>query len=395
VFGIAGLRRILTLSALLIGVDFLDELSSGIPFVAAPEIKSEFGVSYAQAAGWLLTAMGVLGFLLEPPLFVLADRHPRRWFVCGGLAVLGVSCLLAALAPSWGVLVVALLVFGPASGCGVTLSQATLMDAHPGDRERMMVRWTLAGELGDLAAPGFVTLMAWLGAGWRGAFACVGILLCGYAALLWRRRFPESPGELHTDGSPGAGWLVPLRVGVRRPRLLGWAAATVLCSLMDEILVAFGSLYLRDELGLGLEARAAVLTAWMFGGVVGLVALERLLPRFDPRALLAFAGVASASAFGAWLSVRDPWASGLCFFLTGIFSAAHYPLAQAQAYRALPEGSGSVNALLTVGGGLLLPVPILLGVVADRAGLWWALVLLLFQPAAVLIAALLARRAER
>jgi hypothetical protein len=36
VFGIAGLRRILTLSALLIGVDFLDELSSGIPFVAAP-----------------------------------------------------------------------------------------------------------------------------------------------------------------------------------------------------------------------------------------------------------------------------------------------------------------------------------------------------------------------
>ena len=390
--GTAALRRALGITALLIGVAFLDELASGIPFVAAPEIKSEFGVSYGQAAGWLLAAMGALGVILEPPLFLLADRYPRRWFVCGGLAVLGLSCLLAAAAPGYGVLVVALLVFGPASGCGVTLSQATLMDVHPDDRERLMVRWTLSGALGDLAAPAFVTAMAWLGAGWRGAFAAVGCVLFVYAALLWRRPFPEAPAARHAGASPRRPLLAPLRQGLKRSRLLLWAVATILCSLMDEILVAFGSLYLRDELGFDLATRASVLTALMLGGAAGLVVLDRLLLRFEPRALLAFAGAASALAFCAWLCVRSPWASGLCFFVTGFFTAAHYPLAQAQAYRALPEGSGSLNALLTAGGVVLLPVPILLGVVADEVGLLATLALLLLQPLGVLAAALLARR---
>ena len=96
------------LAPLLIGVAFLDELASGIAFVGSPEIKSEFGVSYAQAAGWLLFAITALGFLLEPPLFLLSDRLPRRWFVCGGLALLGVVCVAAGLAPSYGLLVAAL-----------------------------------------------------------------------------------------------------------------------------------------------------------------------------------------------------------------------------------------------------------------------------------------------
>jgi FSR family fosmidomycin resistance protein-like MFS transporter len=391
-FGIAALRRMAGLTALLIGVDFLDELSSGIPFVASPEIKSEFGVSYGQAAGWLLTAVGVLGVIFEPPLFVLADRHPRRWFVCGGLAVLGATCLLAAAAPSYGVLVVALLLFGPASGCGVTLSQATLMDANPRDRDRMMVRWTLAGELGDLVVPAFLTLMVWLGGGWRWAFAAVGGILFAYAALLWRQPFPDSAGAAGRSDEPRRGLLAPLRLGLGRSRLLLWGGATILCSLLDEILVAFGSLFLRDEVGLGLEARASVLTVLMLGGALGLLGLDRLLRRFDPLPILAFAGAGSALAFCAWLTVRDPWASGLFFFLTGVFSAAHYPLAQSQAYRALPEGSGTVNALLTAGGVVLLPIPVLLGVVADSVGLVWALAVLTLQPVGVLVAALLAMR---
>ena len=390
--GMPVLGRSGRLAFLLVGVDFLDELASGIPFVAAPEIKSDFDVSYGRAAGWLLTAMGALGVILEPPLFVLADRHPRRWFVCGGLAVLGVSCLLAAVAPVYGTLVVALLVFGPASGCGVTLSQATLMDAHPDAREKWMVRWTLAGSLGDLATPAFVAGMAWIGAGWRGAFAALGFLLFGYAALLWRRPFPEPLASRDPAEARPRALLDPLRRGLARRSLRVWAVATILCSLLDEILVAFGSLYLRDVVGFGIEARATVVTALMVGAVLGLLVLERLLARFDARAVLAASGVLSALALSGWLFAETLWASAAGFFATGFFAAAHYPVAQAQAYRALPEGSGSVDALLTAGGALMLPVPILLGVVADTVGLREALALLLLQPVAVLWAALLARR---
>ena len=54
------------LAALLVAVAFLDELGSGVPFVAAPEIQREFGVSYGQAAGWLIFAMTALGVVVEP-----------------------------------------------------------------------------------------------------------------------------------------------------------------------------------------------------------------------------------------------------------------------------------------------------------------------------------------
>jgi hypothetical protein len=52
---------LIRLVPLLVAVAFLDELASGIPFVGAPEIRSEFGVSYTQAAGWLLLAIAALG----------------------------------------------------------------------------------------------------------------------------------------------------------------------------------------------------------------------------------------------------------------------------------------------------------------------------------------------
>ena len=92
---------------------------------------------------------------------------------------------------------------------------------------------------------------------------------------------------------------------------------------------------------------------------------------------------------------ESPFASGALFAATGAFAALHYPIAQAQLYRAVPESSGSVNALSTALGALAIPLPLLLGVAADRAGLGFALALLLVQPLGVGAAALIALRARR
>jgi FSR family fosmidomycin resistance protein-like MFS transporter len=370
------MRRSAVFLALLIGVDFMDELSSGIPSVGSPDIQTTFGVSYGQAAGWLLTALGLLAVVLEPPLFLLADRYPRRWFVCGGLATLALTCVLAGLAPTYWVLVVALLLFGPASGCGVGVSQATLMDARPDARERMMVRWTLAGELGDLAMPGFLALVVWLGGSWRHAFLAVAGMLFVYAARLWRGPYPA---RRDVDGPEPSLWRA-FGTALREPRLLPWIVGVLLCSLLDEIVVAFGALYLRDVVGADVNVRAVILSAFVAGGAVGLVGMERVVARFEPRRLLLATSLASAIAYCVWLSVRSPLASGVAFFAVGLFTCAHYPIAKAQAYRVLPERSGTVNAVLTAAGVVQLPVPILIGLVADGMGLVPALALLLAQP---------------
>ena len=380
--GVTLARRIALFSAILIGVDFLDELASGIPGISSPDIQNEFQVSYGMAAGWLIAAFGLLAVVLEPPLFLLADRYPRRWFVCGGLAVLAVSCFIAASASSYWILFAALLLFGPASGCGVGLAQATLVDANPGDRERMLLRWTLSGSLGDLSAPLLLIGLAGLGLGWRTAFALSGVVATGLAVSLWRQPFPNLQDEDATHAPPRMREL--LGDALRNKRLRPWIAGVILCDLLDELVIGFGALFLRDDLGLGLQARGLILASFTAGGAIGLAVSERLLQRFRPLPLLAASCAASSILYMLWLTASGPVVSGLLFFAVGLATSSHYPLASAQAYRALPDRSGSVNAVLSLAFALQLPIPLLLGWVADTFGLLPCLTMLIAQPVGLL-----------
>lgn len=56
--------------------------------VGAPDIHRTFPTSYAELAVVLLLVPGALALLLEPPMFLLADRLPRHWFISGGTAVM-------------------------------------------------------------------------------------------------------------------------------------------------------------------------------------------------------------------------------------------------------------------------------------------------------------------
>jgi fucose permease len=95
----------------------------------------------------------------------------------------------------------------------------------------------------------------------------------------------------------------------------------------------------------------------------------------------------------AFLSVKSAGAASFWLFATGAFAALQYPIAKAQAYRALPGRSGAVNAVLTLFGVIELPLPILIGVVADGFGLGVALAALAIQPLGLLV--LIASRRAR
>ena len=51
------------------------------------------------------------------------------------------------------VLLLALIVFYPAGGAFVSLSQVSLMDTDPSRREQNMVRWEFAGSVGNVVGP--------------------------------------------------------------------------------------------------------------------------------------------------------------------------------------------------------------------------------------------------
>src|SRR5829696_5149628 len=103
---------------LLLGVELFDELYSGVPTVGAAAIQRAFGTSYEATAWMLLLAPALVSMAIEPVLFLLADRHPRKWFVCGGLLAMAIAALLAAAAPNPYVLAAALALAFVAAGSG-------------------------------------------------------------------------------------------------------------------------------------------------------------------------------------------------------------------------------------------------------------------------------------
>ncbi len=404
------------LALLLLGVELCDELYSGVPSVGSADIQETFGASYALTSSALLLVPSAVALLVEPVLFVLADRYPRRWFVCGGLLAMALAAFAAAAAPNVVVLTAALSVAFLGSGCGVALSQATLVDAAPHDRERALTRWALLGELGDLLAPGLMATVAVLGMTWRSAYVVVGALVLTWAILLAREPFPddrargaasrrsdddehahahahehehehEREHEEEEEDGDDVGVVAALGVALQNRRLLFWLGATALCDLLDEIVVVFAALYLRDHLGAGPVARSVVIGMGVAGAVLGVVATERLLAHVAPLRLLLVASLACGLTYGLWLLVPHLGASAALFFLVGATAAPLYPIASAEAYAALPGRSGTVNAAGHLFTPLLMAAPWLLGVLADHLDVRVALAVLLVQPLGLALAA--------
>jgi FSR family fosmidomycin resistance protein-like MFS transporter len=153
----------------LLAIEFLDEFVFGIREAAWPIIRTDLGLNYAQI-GLLLGVPSVVSGLVEPVLGILGDVWRRRLLILGGGAAFALALLLTALSPGFAALLSAFILFYPASGAFVTLSQATLMDSDATRHEQNMARWTFAGSLGVVMGPlalgPWRRLACWGGAGY-------------------------------------------------------------------------------------------------------------------------------------------------------------------------------------------------------------------------------------
>jgi fucose permease len=172
--------------------------------------------------------------------------------------------------------------------------------------------------------------------------------------------------------------------------------ACSLCSLLDETLVAFAVMFTRDVLGGGEIAQSTMVAMFSSGAAVGVALMPRALARLKPLALLAWTSVACTVAYSAWLFSTALVPATVLIFAAGMTVGPLYPLAKAQAFRALPERSGLVNALNAAFTPLDIVLPYGIGYVADTYGIRWALAILVLQPIGLgLIALIEVRRARR
>jgi EmrB/QacA subfamily drug resistance transporter len=197
----------------------LAPLNSTMIAVALPRIVDDFHTSVGTV-GWLVTSYLLALAVVQPVAGKLGDRHGRRGFVLGGLAVFGVASLGAALSPSLPFLI-AFRVTQAVSGAVVFPNGAGLIrQLIPAERR--------GGAFGIVG--GAIALAAGLGpligglllfaGGWRAIFF-VNIPVVGAALVLAWRSVPKRPGVMP---STAFDWLGATLLAV----VLGGSAALVI-----------------------------------------------------------------------------------------------------------------------------------------------------------------------
>jgi FSR family fosmidomycin resistance protein-like MFS transporter len=366
-------------------IEFLDELVFGLTDAAWPLIRSDLALNYLQI-GVLLSAPGLIANFIEPVLAILGDVWKRRVLILGGGLFFAASLLLTSLSGSFVVLLVSFIIFNPASGAFVSLSQATLMDSDPARHEHNMARWTLAGSLGVLLGPLLLGGLALAGFGWRGAFLALALSSLGIFFFTWRR-LPRS-----TSRQPVLPRLEDLWVGLRnalsalrRGEVLRWLVLLEFSDLMLDVFYGFLALYFVDVAGLTSAQAALAVAVWTGAGLLGNFLLIPLLERVSGLATLRVSVVLEFILFPAFLLVPGIWLKLALLGLLGLFNAGWYAILQGRLYSAMPGQSATVMALGNLSGlfGKLLPFGI--GLAAQAYGLGFAMWLLLAGPLALLL----------
>jgi MFS transporter, FSR family, fosmidomycin resistance protein len=381
------LRRGIPLAFLFLLIEFFDEFHYGIQGAVLPSLRTDLGLTYAQA-GILLGLPGIIGTLIEPLIMLLGDSPLRKRLVIGGGLAVAAAVTLLAGARTFPAALLAFTIAFPASGAFVTLSQATLMDLNPGRQPHMMARWTVFGSIGNLLGPLVVAAAFALGLGWRRNYIGLAILALALTALLLPRPFPAQQhpsGDVEQPGAAPGALFANLAQAARNPRLLRWFILLDLSDLLLDVFTSYSALYFADVAGFNPAQVGMLMGALMAASLLGNLALIPLLEHVPGRRLVRITAAITAFLYTAWLLAPWPWAKVALAIAVKLSTLGWYEVLQGEAYAALPGRSGTVMALSSVMGLLGGVLVWFIGWFAGQAGLPAAMWLLLAGPVALVL----------
>ncbi len=249
-------------------IEFLDELVFGIGETAWPLIRTDLHLTYTQI-GLLLSVPGIIAAFIEPFLGILGDVWKRRLLILGGGIFFTFSLVLTAISKSFLPLLISFIIFFPASGAFVSLSQATLMDSAPDRHAQNMARWTFAGSLGNVLGPILLGLFVYFGLGWRGTYAMLAAVsaLCLLAAFRLVPPDDESISHLPSFKSVFDGFRSALSA-LKRREVWRWLLLLEFSDLMMDVFLGFLALYFVDVVHATNAQAGIAVTVWLALGML-------------------------------------------------------------------------------------------------------------------------------
>jgi FSR family fosmidomycin resistance protein-like MFS transporter len=368
----------------LLAIELLDELVFGVREAAWPLIRNDLGLSYAQI-GLLLGVPAILASLIEPFFGIFSDMGRRRILILGGGVCFGVAMLLSGISHSFGLLMASFILFYPASGAFVSLSQGALMDHDPARHEQNMARWTFAGSLGVVI--GSLSLGAIVGiglGGWRELFLALGI--AAFVLTFIARRF--SFANVQAESEENVSFMQSMKNAfgaLRRRDVLRWLTLLECSNLMLDILLGYLALYFVDVVGMSEVEAGIAVAVWTVVGLLGDLLLIPLLERVCGLDYLRVSAALELVLFTAFLLVPNVVLKLIILGALGFFNSGWYSILQGQLYSSMPGQSGAVLTISNVFGLIGGLIPTAVGLLAERVGLGSAMWFLLIGPIALLI----------
>ncbi len=368
----------------LLAIEFLDEFVFGAREAAWPMIRADLGLSYVEI-GILLTIPSLFANVIEPILGILADTPKRRVIVLGGGVAFTAACLLTGVSASFAILLLSFMLFYPASGAFVSLSQSTLMDIDSARHEYNMARWTFAGSAGVVAGSLILGGAVAVGFDWRSLFIIGALLAAVLVVILARFRFPRQQAE--ADGAPvsfGRSMRATFSA-LKRPDVLRWLILLECSNLMLDVLYGYLALYFVDVVQIDEGQAALAVSVWTVVGLLGDLLLIPLLERVRGLSYLRISAIIELILFPAFLLVPGLFPKLVIIGALGFFNAGWYAILQGNLYSAMPNQSGAVLAISNLSGSIGGLIPLGIGLLAERFGLGAAMWALMLGPIALLI----------
>lgn len=267
-----------------------------------PDIERAFDASPVEL-GAVVALASLPGIVLAPVIGVLADRFGRRAVLVPCLVLFGLGGLMAMVAPTLGVLLLARFAQGSGGAGLVNLAVVILGDTFDGTARARAIGRNAAVLTGGLAIIPFIGgLLSALG-GWRLAFAPYALAL-PVAFAVQRTLSRDRPSVATALG-------VQLRE--TRPYITSINAIAMIGAGFCSFVIIFGlgltalPLHLDREFGLGAAGRGLVLGIPAAASVVVSLRMGRLVARFGTWSLVvsgfvvftvALVGIATMPVFG-------------------------------------------------------------------------------------------------
>lgn len=367
-------RKVLMLSA----GHFVNDCFSGFLAPLLPVFMELHHLSVAEA-GLLASVLSMSTSLSQPLYGYWADRSGRRAFLFIGTAVTGVFISLLGLAPSYGVLLLLLVIAGAGSASFHPTAAAAVSHASGIHKEWGMSWFLTAGNFGHAVGP-LVAVPVVLTVGLH-RFPILAVAAVATAVLLYFQA-PSYPASRRVPHS--------LSVEEMRSRWkpLGWLFVVVVTRAF--LLISFASLvpiYLRQS-GVSLLGAGATVTLFLAVGSTGALLGGRLSPILGGVRTLRLSMLVSGPALWGFLHAPG-WLAFASLAIAGLFLYSSFPVNVVMAQNLFPRKAGTVSALMIgvgwgTAGALLIPA----GILADFVGVSVALNLLAAAAVVGLVAAM-------